>query len=370
VNPLNYVIVIVPRLPPSINGLGDYAMNLARQLRQDFNIHSHFIVGEPSWEGSSEIEGFTVSKVSSLSSDALINVLSGECIGQMNNPPIFLQYVGYGYAKRGCPEWLVHGLCQWKTNNPVQKIVTMFHEVYGSGPPWTSSFWLGPLQKKLVCQLVKVSNQCITSNQYYADLIQQIVGQKLLNIISISVFSNIGEPKSVLPLAERSKRIVVFGHQNSRAKVYQECQVALDIICKQLSIEEICDIGNPIGLNFSSVNGIPILQKGITEADEISQILQDSIVGFLDFPLPKYLAKSGVFSAYCAHGVIPCMRASSILPIDNIESGKHYWSCEQHTSHLNLAIGQEIANQAYSNYQNHNLASQARIFAAHLGVSN
>ncbi len=39
------VIAIVPRLPPAIDGVGDYALNLARQLRKDFNIHTHFIVG-------------------------------------------------------------------------------------------------------------------------------------------------------------------------------------------------------------------------------------------------------------------------------------------------------------------------------------
>jgi hypothetical protein len=296
--------------------------------------------------------------------------LSDECIRQMNNPPIFLQYVGYGYAKRGCPEWLVQGLYQWKTNNPVQKILTMFHEVYGSGPPWTSSFWLGPLQKKLVYQLVKISDQCITSNQYYADLIQRIIGRKLPNITVIPIFSNIGEPKHILPLSERSKRIVVFGHRNSRSQVYQKCQSALETVCSQLNIEEIYDIGVPTGLDLSSINGIPILQKGITEATEISQILQDSIVGFLNFPLPKYLAKSGVFSAFCSHGVIPCMKASSAIPIDNIESGKHYWSCEQHTNPLNLSVGQEIANHAYLNYKSHNLAAQSKIFATYIGVSN
>lgn len=46
------IIQIVPQLPPAINGLGDYALNLARQLRQDFAIETHFVVGDHSWTGA------------------------------------------------------------------------------------------------------------------------------------------------------------------------------------------------------------------------------------------------------------------------------------------------------------------------------
>ena len=43
-------IISVPRLPPAIDGVGDYALNLARQLRKDFNIQTHFIVGNSTWK--------------------------------------------------------------------------------------------------------------------------------------------------------------------------------------------------------------------------------------------------------------------------------------------------------------------------------
>ncbi len=44
------VYSIVPRLPPAIDDVGDYALNLARQLRKDFNVPTHFIVGNPTWQ--------------------------------------------------------------------------------------------------------------------------------------------------------------------------------------------------------------------------------------------------------------------------------------------------------------------------------
>jgi hypothetical protein len=36
------IIAIVTNLPPAIDGVGDYALHLARQLRQDHNIYTCF----------------------------------------------------------------------------------------------------------------------------------------------------------------------------------------------------------------------------------------------------------------------------------------------------------------------------------------
>jgi hypothetical protein len=350
---------------PAIDGVGDYALNLACQLRKDFNIQTRFIVGNPTWSGAAEIEGFLVSKIQEQSSTALLYALTED-----PSTPVLLHYVGYGYAKRGSPPWLVQGLERWKNSFPHRSLVTMFHEVYASGPPWTSSFWLLPLQKNLASRLAEISDRCITSNQNYIDRLTNILGVKSHNIISIPVFSNIGEPKSIVPLADRSKRMVIFGHKNSRTQVYLECLTALENICNLLSINEIYDIGVPTGLELPTITNIKIVQNGITESQEISKILQDAVVGFLNFPLPTYFAKSTIFATYCAHGVLPCTIASSPTPIDSIEADKHYWSYQKHRNQLTLSKGQEIADCAYHLYQSHNLSAQANIFAKCLGLNN
>ncbi|HYX18488.1 MAG TPA: hypothetical protein VE944_29820 [Nostoc sp.] len=82
---------------------------------------------------------------------------------------ILLYYVGYGYAQRGCPVWLVDGLERWKNLFPKRSLVTMFHEISASVPPWTSAFWLSSLQRSLAARLAQMSDRCITSKQLYAD---------------------------------------------------------------------------------------------------------------------------------------------------------------------------------------------------------
>ena len=175
------VISIVPRLPPAIDGVGDYALNLARQLRKDFNIQTHFIVGNSTWQGAAEIEGFTVSQITDSSANTLLTQLSSN-----NCPsPILLHYVGYGYAQRGCPIWLVDGLQRWKGLYPQRNLITMFHELYASGQPWTSSFWLSPLQKSLAARLTQLSDHAWTSIEKRSKLLAKITHNKHLYICNI-----------------------------------------------------------------------------------------------------------------------------------------------------------------------------------------
>jgi hypothetical protein len=362
VNCLSSVFVIVPGLPPAIGGVGDYALNLARQLRRDFNIQTQFIVGNPEWKGESEIEGFSINQVIDSNSEQLTALLESD-----HTSPVLLNYVGYGFANRGCPVWLVDGLQRWKTLSPNRALVTMFHELYASGtPPWTSSFWLSPLQKNLVARLAKLSDRVITSNQDYAECLSRLRLSKKKAIVTLPIFSTIGEPDYLPPPLERTKRLVVFGHKNSRSQVYQQCLTELTQICQSLNIQEIYDIGASTGLALPDMMSIPILEKGIIAASEIREILKDSLVGFLNFPPPKHLGKSSIFAAYCAHGLIPCMVNSSATPIDDLVMNKHYFSSMDKNNELSLKTGQEIAKEAHDWYQTHNLSAQAKIFTKHL----
>ena len=355
---LKKIIQIVPQLPPAINGLGDYALNLARKLHQDFNITTHFIVGDPTGSSYSEIDEFTAISTSQ-SKIQLLSLLKNVSV------PIFLHYVGYGYAKRGCPWWLIEALeAHQYIKAPEQLLITMFHEVYASGQPWTSAFWLSPFQKNLATRLVKISNHCLTSSQVLADIIKGLEPEKKISITTLPVFSNIGEPKNLPPLSTRRRRLVIFGTRGIKLRVYQECLEILSQVCQDLRIEEIYDIGQPTNLHISKVNAIPLIRTGVIQSNQISEIFLTSIAGFLDYP-PYLLAKSGIFAAYCAHHLIPIVNPTiQTSSCDSLEPGKHYWLIgdgEQKTK-LDLELGQTIASEAYRWYQTHNLSIQARVF--------
>ncbi|NEO43484.1 MAG: glycosyltransferase family 1 protein [Moorea sp. SIO4A3] len=355
------IIQIVPQLPPAINGLGDYAFNLAQQLRKDFGIETHFIVCDPTWTGATQIEGFPVSQVNVHSADTLVSLLPRD-----PTATVLLHYVGYGYAKRGCPVWLVDGLQRWRNASINRTLVTMFHELYAFGLPWASSFWLSPLQINLAARLARMSERCLTSLQGYAKILYKFSRGKHTDIPTLPVFSNIGEPAQIPPLAERHRRLVVFGGRGNRRRVYQQSLAKLDRTSQLLGIEEIWDIGLPTGLTLSTVNGVPVVEMGKCSDREISSILLNSLAGFFNYDTNR-LAKSGVFAAYCAHGVLSVSSRSSTLICDGIKPRKHYWIPDYQTTSLkNLGELQGIADNAYNWYQTHNLSVQAEVFSENL----
>jgi len=356
------VIQIVPRLPPAIDGLGDYALSLALQMRQYFGIDTHFIVGEQRWVGEAHIDGFNISKIPRQSANTLTSLLGSN---DFSAATVLLHYVNYGYAKRGCPIWLVKGLQRWRNTTVKPSLITMFHEVYAYGfPAWTSSFWLSPLQKRLASQLAQLSDRCFTSRKEYAALLYKLSQGKHSEISTFPVFSTVGEPKQVWALEKRDKKIVIFGSYAMRRNVYQKSSAELFHACQLLDIEEIIDIGPSIQLTLPTIGSIPIIEMGQLSAPEVSKILLHSLAGFFDY-IPGYLAKSTIFAAYCSHGMLPISARYNPSQLDGIEAGKQYWIPEKSAIGLPLNL-QAIANYAHAWYQAHQLSVQAKLFAEQL----
>jgi hypothetical protein len=214
-----------------------------------------------------------------------------------------------------------------------------------------------------------LSDRCLTSREGYAKLLYELSLGKQTQIPTLPVFSNLGEPGWVPPLVERERRVVVFGSSSNRLRVYRESFAKLELTCQLLGIKEIWDIGPSTSLTLSTVNGVPVVQLGQLSAAEISGFLLNSLAGFFDYN-PDFLAKSGIFAAYCAHGLLPVSARCSALPVDSIEAGKHYWMPDGQRKGLkNLVKLQAIADNAYAWYQTHNLSVHARIFFRHLNNS-
>lgn len=362
-------IQIVPKIFPAVDGVGDYALNLAHQIRQNFDIETHFIVGDPTWSGSNEVDGFKISQVTAHSSKNLIALLDE--IGEIASS-IILHYVGCGYARRGCPVWLVRGLERYKASYPNKKLVTMFHETYGSGPPyygadppWISAFWLAPLQKNIASRLTSLSNHCFTSRDRFRDQLLNLSRQHISSISVLPVFSNVGEAHNSPPLKDRHPVLVLFGSSSSRARVYEQFPDRIRDACQILEIEKIYDIGPSTGQDLTKLGNVPVICMGEKTAEEIGTMLKNARAGILNYH-PEFLAKSGVYAAYSAYGLVPIVASANVVKHDEMDGlgvGKHYWAIERINNNMTLELGQAIANNALAWYKNHALAVQAQLFA-------
>lgn len=352
----NEITAIVPKLIPEVDGIGDYGLNLARQLYQDFGWKTRFIVGNPAWKGEVQGDFFQVTPVTARSQEALLKLLPV--------PPatILLHYAGHGYAKRGCPVWLVKALKQWCQSGG--RLVTMFHELYATKPLLSSALLTSPFQQQLATQLINLSDRALTSRKHYAEKIERLSHHKHSKVPNLPIFSTIGDLAEPMPLTQRSRQVVVFGGGGARSRVYQRSRSALIKVCRELGIQKIIDIGPKLNLELEPIEGIEFRALGIQPVHEISRYMSDALVGFLDYST-SYLGKSTIFAAYCSHGMLPVTGSKDAPNEDGLRAGQHYWLANSKVL-LELEQGQVIADAAYQWYQAHSLKTQSTIFAQNL----
>jgi hypothetical protein len=354
---------IVPRFFPLIDGIGDYALAHARLLREASGIDTRFIVADSEWHGLDSVEGFEVIH--------LARRFTSELIGVLPNSPdntVMLHYGGYGYAKRGCPVWLVTALERWRKENNQCSLMTIFHELYATGPPWSSSFWLSPIQKNLTARLAKLSDQSLTSLEVNARMLRAMSGNGARQTHHLPVFSSIGEPHSPPALKDRRRRLVVFGTRGRRIEVYRRSTADLNRICRALEIEEVLDIGQPIDNEFDNeffrCLAVRSSVLGPLSNAAVSELLLDSIAGVIDYPV-AILGKSTIFAAYCSHRMIPIVAThGDATPADGLEAYSHYWLTSARSEQLNLDEGQDIANRALVWYRKHDLSTHAQVIGS------
>jgi len=320
------VVQIVPALPPPYEGVSGAALALAGALSARCGIETKFVTG-----------------AATRTAEALLTALEAE-----DTPRVLLHYANYGYHRRGCPFWLVEGLRRWQQRGASRKLITLFHEVWATGPPWRSSFWLFPLQKRLAAVLARLSVGMVTSLELYARMVGSWAGNRPVRVMPIA--STIGEPLAAPSLAERAPRLAVFGGAGVRARAWTREAAALAAACRELGIEEIVDIGPPAGAP-QRLGGLPVREMGVLPAAEVAAVLLGSRAGFVSYP-PPFLPKSGIFAAYCSHGVVPvCAWSRRARPAGPLPP---FWR-------LGLDPA-EVAQRARAWYGEHDLARQAEVF--------
>jgi hypothetical protein len=351
------VISIVPRLPPAVDGVGDYAVRLAQEARKKLNLDTLLIAAGPLAKSNPSVEGFNTTSLTELTADDFLSCLSSLTSDSHQKPLVLIHYTFYGYSRFGCPYWLLNGLKQWKKLFPSAKVTIMFHEIHNivKMKPWKHGFWTPIVQKRIASELVELADQCITSNAKYAAILSGISGRRDIEILP--VFSTIAEPIVVTDFTERKNQIVVFG-QTRRREAYKSSWEHISKVCEILNIEEIIDIGPELDISIPSYIHIPIRQMGQLDVHSISTILCNAQVGFINYS-DESLVKSSVFATYCSHGMLPICHKASTMDGDNLVSGVNYINTD--FTQIDFEIlnkATSISRHAYEWYQRHKIETQ------------
>jgi hypothetical protein len=351
------LVQLVPRLPPAIDGLGDYAAGLAARLAARHGLASRFLVGDPAWQAS-EGSPAGARPLPRRTADELVAAIAADG----GSSTVMLHFVNYAYQSRGCPWWLVEGLTRWRRAAPQRRLVVMFHETYAFGPPWRSAFWLSPLQRLIARRLHALADVPLTNVERYARWLWRGRLPPSAPRRIWPVLSNVGEPAEVAPAAAREPALVVFGRPSNRAMIYRENGRQLRELMRSLGLTVLHDIGPRLDEAPPELPGVRFHGHGPLPVAEVSALLGRSAVGFVnnaDGPL----AKSGVFAAYCSHG-LAIVACKPYPDEDGLRCGTHYLVAGTAAD----AAGRAAASAAARAwYQEHASAALADGIAALLG---
>jgi hypothetical protein len=272
----------------------------------------------------------------------------------VNDPSevVFLQMSGYGFQKRGAPLWLVREM--QKRRSRIRALGVFFHEIYAFGPPWTSSFWLSPVQRYIARCLMQSSDFWMTNRMGAAQWLNARVPGKRHAVLPVC--SNIGEPELVPE--KRARKVVVFGSPALRESAYRLSGVHLFEWARRENCE-IHDVGGPIPDQSLSrrlrVNGV--IQHGFLESDSVQHMMLEAMFGLVAYP-SEYAAKSSVFAAFSSHGLCPVLLSSRYLSSDGLEPGIHY--CAGFPKDSSGVAAANVAARAMGWYQSHSLSKHAQ----------
>ncbi len=353
------ILQIVPRLSPDVDGVGDYTLSLAHELRDRYQIHSDFLVVRPSERTQPVVDGFTVHHLAAHTAEGLLAQIPADV------STIVLQYSNYPYllGKLDAPAWLVVALMRLKRQG--LRIVIMFHEL--PTLQYQRIRLPNPIQRRVSRGLAQVADVVVTNNAAFQ---YTLAVWAKTPVHCVPNFSTIGEVRQVLPLCDRERTLVIFG-STDRGRIYRSNLEGIRQICQRFNIHTLYDIGHPIDWDTDGLGTeTTVIKTGLLPAAAVSKLMFTALIGIFDYRrFPNNLAKSTVYAAYCAHGLLPLCNLRALPQQDGILPHRHYLDTttlyqKSHPTAVSLSSLQRISDNALAWYGTHTLAKCAERYAA------
>jgi hypothetical protein len=268
---------------------------------------------------------------------------------------LVLQYSGYGFDPTGAPAWLVEALREVTAKDPNARLITVFHELFASVPPWKRAFWYTALQKAAARETLLMSTAALCTIERNQRILRAWNNRIAVDVLAIP--SGVGEPGEVPAIEARRRRMMVFGGQGLRSRAYVLHAKQLASAVEALGIDEIIDIG-PGQTSARVVGPAPVRAMGVLDPGEISRQMLNCRAGFVSY-YPGYLGKSSVFAAYCAHGVMPVAAIDAKSENDGLAALTHYWLPSHGTQTVPVSQMAGVARNASSWYRGHDVNMHA-----------
>ena len=312
------LLQILPRVPPSVCGVADYAWNLAMTLASEQGVHSTFLCAGTHGVAPSNPTAFEVHHLPTRTASSLTQWLSEQ--GKAFDA-ILLHVSIYGFQKRGIPFWLARGLGSKRDTAPV---LAMFHELYAGGPPTTAAFWTQPFQKAVIRRLARRSHGLRTNRAPYADLLAPLAGRARDEIEVLPVFSNLGEPSNVPPVSHRPSALAMYASNVHDGRSLPQAVDAAIAICRKFDLNTLHLLGRN-AVAIPEPNDIQLHRHGYLPAEHVSKLLLQSQIAYCPYN-PDYLGKSGLLASFAAHGLAVVTTGQQPCLPDGLRHDHEVWN--------------------------------------------
>lgn len=261
---------------------------------------------------------------------------------------VLLHYSGYGYAKRGAPLWILDEIRARRRR--FRRLGVFFHELYATGPPWSSAFWLSPVQRHVARQLAELSDFWLASCESYGKWLRRFAGNRPHHVLP--VMSNVGEPVDCP--TQRRPTVVLFGGAPLRESTYKTggADLLAWVRAQQL---ELHDIGPPLQDRAleQHIRAAGAVVHGRLHTEQVSSLLADARYGVVAYR-GDALGKSGVLAAYSSHAVCPIVLADHVTTPDGLRAGRNFHAGIPPRD-FPAASAMAVGKGAWCWYQNHRL---------------
>lgn len=288
---------IVPRVPPAVCGVGDYAWNLAGALEAHEGIPSALLSAGTTWTDPGPGTHHPCHRLPRPDAAALTAWLRTHT---QPGDALLLHLSPYGYQKRALPFWLARAWERAACELQHLRRATYFHELFASGPPTTSAFWLQPLQKAVLRRIARVTGVRLTNREPYARWLDLAAPADAPTRVT-PVFSNLGELAAPPPLVERAPEMVLFASANHSGTSTPELVSRAAESARRLGLTRLHVIGAKEPLPQGQA-GMGITTHGYLTAEAASELLSRCRAGYTAYT-PAYLGKSGLFACFASHGL-------------------------------------------------------------------
>ena len=353
--PARLLIQVVANLMPGRSGVGDHAIALAHELQAAFGVNTAFAVVNSNEPCSLPYP--TVFCPPSRLLESCLDLTRGQ------SGAVLVHVSGYGYSRDGTPKLLADALEEVKASGRF-RLGVYFHELFATGMPWRSAFWHTRRQRVALRRIAAQCDLIVTNTERYAEWLKgesrRLGGAR---VERMPVFSTVGEADGPASFEQRDAALVMFGLAGSRELSYRQLAAAGNLV-NMLGVEEILDVG-PECNHPAQVQGIRVKRVGVLPAEEVPAVFSRAQFGFV--PHPWYnLAKSSIFAAYCAQGVVPVLSKPFSQKADGLAEGVQVVT-PRTAACAGRSTWENRSRAAWSWYRMHRLHVHAERYAKWMG---